>query len=47
VYLYAEKEVPKFERAVMRWLSRYLDERSPTLRNFAEVVRSLEEKRPD
>jgi hypothetical protein len=31
----------------MKWLRRYLDERSPTLRTFAEVVRSLDERRRD
>ena len=44
VYLYAARESPKFERAAMRWLARYLTE-EPTLRNFAEVVRSLEQRR--
>jgi len=45
-YLYAEKEHwEKFERAAMRWLRRYLDEKEPTLKNFAKVVRSLEELR--
>ena len=32
VHLYAEKESPKFERAAMKFLRRYLDEKSPTLR---------------
>jgi hypothetical protein len=40
-YLYAEKESPTYEVAAMKWLRRYLDERSPTLKNFAKVVRSL------
>ena len=44
VHLYAEKQSPKFERAAMRWLERYLLERTPTLRNFAKVVRSLEQR---
>ncbi len=45
VHLYAEKEQwDKFERAAMRWLRRYLDENSPTLKNFAKVVRNLEQK---
>lgn len=47
VHLYAEKESPKFERAAMRWLERYMIERTPTLRNFAKVVRSLEGRRLD
>ena len=40
VHLYAEKESPKYERAAMRWLERYLVERTPTLRNFAKAVAS-------
>jgi len=44
-HLYAEKEQwDKFERAAMRWLRRYLDENSPTLKNFAKVVRNLEQR---
>jgi hypothetical protein len=44
-YLYAEKEQwEKFERAAMRWLRRYLGEKEPTLKNFAELVASLEER---
>jgi hypothetical protein len=41
VHLYAERGSPKFERAAMRWLARYLDEGSPTLENFAKVVSSI------
>ena len=41
VYLYAERESPKFEKAVLRWLERYLAESSPGLRSFAKVVQSL------
>jgi hypothetical protein len=26
----------------MKWLRRYLDEKEPTLKNFAKVVRKLE-----
>jgi hypothetical protein len=33
--------VSKYERAAMRWLHRYLDEKSPTLKDFAKVVRSF------
>jgi hypothetical protein len=44
-YLHGEKEQwEKFERAPMKWLRRSLDEKSPTLKNFAKVVRSLEER---
>jgi hypothetical protein len=41
VHLYGEKESPKYERAALRWLERYLTESSPTLKNFAEVVASF------
>ena len=44
VHLYAERGSPKFERAAMRWLERYLTESSPGLLNFAEVVTSLAER---
>jgi hypothetical protein len=44
-YLHGEKEQwEKFEPAALKWLRRYLDEKEPTLKNFAEVVRSLEER---
>jgi predicted metal-dependent HD superfamily phosphohydrolase len=47
-HLYAEKEHwDKFERAAMKWLRRYLDEKEPTLKNFAKVVRSLERRQLD
>jgi hypothetical protein len=35
------------EDATMKWLRRYLDERSPTLKNFAKIVRSLEQRQLD
>jgi hypothetical protein len=41
VHLYGEKESPKYERAAMRWLERYLTERTPARRNFAKVVEDL------
>jgi hypothetical protein len=41
VRLYAERGSPKFERAAMRWLERYLVESSPRLQHFAEVTSSL------
>jgi len=47
-YLYAEKEQwDKFERAAMKFLRRYLDQKEPTLKNFANVVRSLEQRQLD
>jgi hypothetical protein len=41
------RESPKYEAAAMKWLRRYLDERSPTLKNFAKVVRSFEQRQLD
>jgi hypothetical protein len=40
VHLYGEKESPKYERAALRWLERYLTESSPSLRDFADVTAS-------
>jgi hypothetical protein len=31
----------------MKWLRRYLVEKEPTLKNFAKVVRSLEQRTVD
>ena len=47
VHLYAEKESPKYERAAVRFLRRYLDEKEPTLKEFAKVVRNLEQRQLD
>jgi hypothetical protein len=44
VHLYAEKESPKYERAALRWLGRYLAEGKPTLELFARSVLSLAER---
>ena len=41
VHLYAERGSPKYERAALRWLARYLDEHSPTLGQFESVTRDL------
>jgi len=41
VHLYAERGSPKYERAALRWLERYLTERSPRLRHFAEITVTL------
>jgi hypothetical protein len=41
VHLYAERDSPKYERAALRWLERYLVEGSPRLRHFAELAASL------
>jgi len=48
VHLYEERGSPKYERAAMRWLARYLNEGTPRLQHFAETVRPLAEReRPD
>jgi hypothetical protein len=41
VHLYAERGSPKYERAAMRWLERYIAEGSPSLSQYASVVREL------
>jgi hypothetical protein len=38
VHLYAERGSPKYEKAAMRWLERYLMEGSPRLQHFAELA---------
>jgi len=44
VHLYAEQESPKYEKAAMRWLERYLTEGSPRLQHFAEITARLAER---
>jgi hypothetical protein len=39
--------VAEYERAAMKFLRRYLDEKSPTLKNVANVVRAFAERRLD
>ena len=41
VHLYAERGSPKFEKAALRWLERYLVEGSPRLQHFAGIATSL------
>lgn len=41
VDLYAEKGSPKYERAALRWLERYLAEAEPSLERFAVTVAGL------
>jgi hypothetical protein len=41
VHLYAKKESPKFERAAMRWLERYITESSPRLTDFVKAATAL------
>jgi hypothetical protein len=38
VHLYAERGSPKYEKAAMRWLERYLVEREPSLVQFARLA---------
>jgi hypothetical protein len=44
--LYAERGSPKYEKAAMRWLERYLTEGSPRLEHLAEVAASLAKLEP-
>ncbi len=44
VYLYAELDSPKYEKAAIRWLERYLAESEPRLTDFATVAASLAER---
>ena len=44
VYLYAEHWSPKYEKAALRWLERYLAEGTPSLRDVARVTASLAER---
>ena len=44
VHLYADRGSPKFERAAMRWLERYITESSPRLQHVAKVTRELAER---
>jgi hypothetical protein len=41
VHLYAERGSPKYEKAALRWLQRYLVEDSPNLRHFAQIASDL------
>jgi hypothetical protein len=41
LYLYAEHGSPKFAKAAMGWLERYLTESSPRLQHFSEITASL------
>jgi hypothetical protein len=41
VHLYAERGSPKYERAALRWLERYLVESRPRLQHFAEITAAL------
>ena len=41
VKLYAERGSPKYEKAALRWLERYLTEGSPRLQHFVDITASL------
>jgi hypothetical protein len=45
VKLYGERGSPKYEKAAMRWLERYLTEGSPRLQHFAEITTSLAKRK--
>jgi hypothetical protein len=47
VHLYADRRSPKYERAALRWLERYLVEATPRLRNVAEIASALSRRDPD
>jgi hypothetical protein len=47
VHLYAERGSPKYERAALRWLERYLTEHSPRLTRVADVTADLVRRMPD
>lgn len=47
VHLYAERGSPKYEKAAMRWLERYITEGSPRLQHFAQVVLDLARLEPE
>jgi hypothetical protein len=47
VHLYAERGSPKYERAALCWLERYITETSPTLKHFAEITARLAARAPD
>jgi hypothetical protein len=44
VHLYAERGSPKYEKAALRWLERYLVEQEPRLQHFAEVTVRLAQR---
>ena len=46
VHLYAERGSPKYEKAALRWLERYLTEGSPRLTHFAEITAELAKREP-
>lgn len=47
VHLYAERGSPKYERAALRWLERYLTEAAPRLQHVARIATTLARRDPD
>ena len=47
VHLYAERGSPKYEKAAMRWLERFLTEGEPRLQHFAEIATRRAEREPE
>jgi hypothetical protein len=47
VRLYGEKDSPKYEKAALRWLARYLEEAEPSLDKFAKLASGLARQAPD
>jgi len=47
VHLCAEHGSPKYEKAALRWLERYLAEGSPRLGHFVEITATLAKDAPD
>ena len=47
VHLYAERGSPKYEKAALRWLVRYVTEGTPSLRDAARITVSLAEPEPE
>jgi len=45
--MYAERGSPKYEKAAMRWIERYLSEGTPRLQHFAAVAASLARRASD
>jgi len=43
---YAERGSPKYEKAALRWLERYLTEGTPRLEHFAEITARLAKLEP-
>lgn len=47
VHLYAERRSPKYEKAALRWLARYLTESAPELAHFADIAAKLSMREPE